>query len=58
MFGAAYAAVDTLVDFRREFQRSITAQDSRLIEVLTDAVFHEKIRKEIMHDAVDPGQSL
>lgn len=52
LFGAGYATVQTLADFRRAFQQALASPDSHIVEVQTDAAFHEKVRKEIMHDAV------
>ncbi|MCB9100926.1 MAG: 2-succinyl-5-enolpyruvyl-6-hydroxy-3-cyclohexene-1-carboxylic-acid synthase [Anaerolineales bacterium] len=49
MFGADYTAVTSRTEFRQTLQESIAAPTSRVIEVQTDSVLHEKLRRKIIN---------
>jgi 2-succinyl-5-enolpyruvyl-6-hydroxy-3-cyclohexene-1-carboxylate synthase len=48
MFGAAYAAPTTRADFRQALQQSIGSETAQVIEVVTDAALHEKMRQAVI----------
>lgn len=48
MFGAEYAAVKAEQEFRQAFQTALASEASHVIEIETDAVLHERVRREIL----------
>jgi 2-succinyl-5-enolpyruvyl-6-hydroxy-3-cyclohexene-1-carboxylate synthase len=48
MFGADYVRVTDRAAFRLAFQEATTAETTRVIEVTTDSVLHEKMRRRIV----------
>jgi 2-succinyl-5-enolpyruvyl-6-hydroxy-3-cyclohexene-1-carboxylate synthase len=49
MFGAGYTRVTAQADFRRALQDALAADTSQIIEVTTDSVLHETMRREIIN---------
>ncbi|NIP70674.1 MAG: 2-succinyl-5-enolpyruvyl-6-hydroxy-3-cyclohexene-1-carboxylate synthase, partial [Planctomycetales bacterium] len=48
MFGADYVRAPDRAAFRLAFQEATRAETTRIIEVPTDAVLHEKMRRQIV----------
>jgi len=49
MFGAGYTRVTGRADFREALQTALAADTSQIIEVMTDSVLHETMRREIIN---------
>jgi len=48
VFGADYIAASTREEVRRALSQALAADNSHVIEVSTDAVLHEQVRREVM----------
>jgi hypothetical protein len=51
MFGADYSPAHTRADLRQALRTAIGAEKPRVIEVFSDSVLHEKMRREIVKRA-------